>query len=269
MTSTSPVTTTESTTQSTDTQNPNPKPLPPGEVGVGEAAPATVQAPTTYISQGRTLSYTNDANGGSTLTGVSGQFTVGLNQVVFPGPIPPATVPAPPGVVVEVKTVTAGTPGQGTIGDGQIFGYDPTQNALIRFDTVTGAVLQTIDVGGTSATSAGVGMGRNGSELVVLLGRGTTIQAFDAVTGNLVGSFGGTSWASDGIGAIDGIGFNELSTIVMDYNGQVNPGSPNFGVAVAIDVTASLATGSAVPIGNPYGTSRSLELAGRRRAAWR
>ncbi len=262
VTSTSSATTSATVTTTVSTQNPNPKPLPPGEVGVNQPAPYTDNAPASYTSQGRTMNYSNDADGGSTLTSISGQFSPGLNQVVYPGPIPPATVPPPAGVSMQVDFVNAGTPGKRTIGSGQVFGYDPVANTLIRFDERSGAALQTIDVGGTPTTAAGVGLGRNGRELVVLLGRGSTIQAFDAINGNPVGSFSIGTLAADGINAIDGIGFNEQSTVVMDYNGQVVPGTPNFGAAVTIDVTASLASGNAVPIGLPYNTSRSLELLG-------
>ncbi len=236
--------------------------LPPGTQATSASLPATPFAPPTATKSGQTLTYSNDANGGSTLQGVSGTFTPGLNLVVFPPPTPPATDPSPPGIIVQVDQINAGNPGQGTIGDGQVFGYDPTANALIRFDDRTGAVLQTINVGGTPTTSAGVGLGRNGRELVVLLGRGTTVQAFDASSGAPVGRFDASLVDGVPFVGITGIGFNELSTTLTDANAQVVPGSPNFGVAVSIDVTASLATGVAQPIGGPYGTIRALEFAG-------
>jgi hypothetical protein len=242
--------------------NPNPRPLAPGTVGVSQGVPNTPTAPATYSSSGRTLSYSNDANGGSTLTSATGQFTPGLNQVVYPGPTPPAAVPSPPGILFKVESINAGAHSQPTLGNGQIYGYDPTAGALIRFDAKTGAALQSIPVGGNS-TTAGVGFGRNGSELVVLLGRGTNVQAFDAVTGSPVGSFNVSNLTTPAITSINGIGFNEQSTIITDSNAQLVPGSSNFGVAVAINVTASLAAGQAVLTSTlPYSTTRSLDLGG-------
>ena len=99
--------------------NPNPKPLLPGTVGVSQGTRNTPTAPPTYSSSGRTLGYSNDGNGGSTLTSVTGQFAATLNQVVYPGPTPPAFVPFPPGIIIQVDQINAGAPGQMTLGNGQ------------------------------------------------------------------------------------------------------------------------------------------------------
>jgi hypothetical protein len=232
------------------------RPLPPGTQAASQSVPATQIAPATFTEGSQTLSYSNDANGGSTLRGITGQFSV------YPPPTPPAADPPPPGIVVQLNQINAGTPGQQPLGDGQIYGYDPTVNALIRFDAVTGAVTGTIPVGGTATTSAGVGLGRNGRELVVLLGRGTTVQAFDASTGAPVGQFSAATVNGVAFTGITGIGFNELTSVLTDANAQLVPGSANFGVASSIDVAASLATGVTQAVGNPYGTVRALEFAG-------
>jgi len=233
-----------------------------GDQAITAGLPPTAIAPSTFVEAGRTFTYSNDANGGSTLQAISGLFAPGGNLVVSPAPTPPATDLPPPGVIVQVDQINAGNPGQATIGNGQLFGYDPTANALVRFDEQTGAPLRLINVGGTPTTSAGVGLGRNGRELVVLLGRGTTVQAFDAITGAPVGQFNASTIGGVAFTGITGIAFNELSTTLTDANAQLVPGSADFGVAVSIDVSASLATGRAQAIGSPYGTSRAVEFAG-------
>lgn len=238
------------------------RPLPPGTQGVSAGSIATRIAPGTFSSAGRTLSYSNDEKGGSTLTGVSGLFVPTANLVVSPVATPPATPIAPPGVVVQVNQIVAGTPGRGTLGDGQVYGYDPVANTLIRFDTQTGEALQSIAVGGTASPSAGVGLSRVGRQQVVLLGRGSTVQAFNVSTGASVGQFRTASLVPLGINSVAGIAFAGTTTVLTDPNGQLVAGSADFGVSVPIDVAASLASGSAVASGRPFAVARGFELGG-------
>jgi hypothetical protein len=163
-----------------------------------------------------------------------------------------------PGVNLQVATSVGGAPlGVPPLGNAQIFGFDTTSNMLIRFDSVTGQQVGTpIAVPVAGAPMTGVGLGRNNGHLVALVGEGTTIFAFDAVTGAAVGSFTTTSLASIGLKHVSDIGSNDTATYVSDAT------AGPLGEAVAIDVTASLANGFAVPTGQVFTPAREFELAG-------
>src|SRR5262249_14206555 len=118
----------------------------------------------------------------------------------------PGPPPAPPGVVVSIGDIRGGPPPSTKLHNAQVFRYDPAANALTRFDTVTGAALQTIPLAGLGTMTTGVALGRNKGQLVALIGNGSRVFAFNAVTGAAVGSFSTASLASGGFNAIDGIG---------------------------------------------------------------
>lgn len=265
LTSSVPGVTSVTTTTFTTTTggNGNPVIIPAGETAVAAGVPETATAPTTYTDAGRVTTYSNSTAGASTLTSISGLFAPTANLITTPNPANPGTPPAPPGVIIQLSQVTGNTPASGSnIGDGEIFAYDPILNVLARFDTRTGASLQTINVFGSPTTTAGVGMGRNGRELVVLLARGNTVQAYDAVTGLAVGAFTTNNLAGVGLPEIDGVGYIGTSTILTDSNAQLVAGSKDYGVAQAIDVTRSLATGVAVPLGTAYPSNDGFEFSG-------
>jgi hypothetical protein len=238
--------------------------IPAGENAVPIGAPPTPTAVASNSEAGKTLTYSN-GNGASTLTSVTGYFVPTGNLITTPNRANPGTPPAPPGVIIEANTISGATNGQLTIGASQVWGYDPTANALIRFNTVTGAALQAIAVGGTPTNSAGVGLGTNGSELVVLLARGTTVQVFDASTGAALGGFSTADLAADGINAVDGVAYTGTTTILSDSSASVaypNSAQISFGVAVSINVTSSLATGTAQVSGTPFFTDNGFSFAG-------
>lgn len=158
----------------------------------------------------------------------------------------------PTGPDVSIPRIN-GAPRATPIGDAQIFGFDPTAGTLIRFNAATGAALQTIAVPAGGTPLAGTGLGRNGGRQVVLVGAGTTVRVFDVVTGDPVGQFNAAGLASRGLLAIDGIGSSDTRTFVSD--------SAN-GLIQSLDVTASLASGQAVPIGVPFAPQREFELSG-------
>lgn len=158
----------------------------------------------------------------------------------------------PTGPEVSIPLIN-GAPRGTPIGNAQIFGFDPTAGTLIRFDAVTGAALQTIAVPAGGTPIAGTGLGRNGGRQVVLVGVGTTISVFDVVTGAPVGKFSTASLGAKGLRAIDGIGSSDTRTFVSDSKD---------GLIQSLDVTASVATGQAVPIGNPFTPQREFELSG-------
>lgn len=222
--------------------------IPPGEEAVALPQPASAVAPTTYTFAGRTQTYSNDANGGTTLASVTGQFAATPNLITTPNPANPGPPPQPPGILIQLDSVNA--PG-GQIGDAQVWAYDAVANALVRFDAVSGAILQAVPVGGTPTNAAGVGLGRNGSELVVLLARGNVVQPFDASTGTALPAFTTNDLAGYGFRSVDGVAFTGTVTVLSDSSASVPVGqaTTDFGVSVGIDVAASIAGGLAVPLG--------------------
>ena len=187
------------------------------------AAPRTSSIPTTSTSNGVTLQYTQDASGVLTLASVSGQFTAGPNLVepkpmVGPGGVP-GPPPAPPGIVAQIRHVHGAPTAQSPLGDPEVFGYDPVANTLIRFDTSTGAALQTIPLPNLGTPVAGAALGRNHGRLVALVGTGTEVLAFDALTGVPAGQFTIANLASLGLHTIDGIGSTDTRTVISDAVG--------------------------------------------------
>jgi hypothetical protein len=162
------------------------------------------------------------------------------------------TATTPTGSQITILTIN-GAPRETPIGDAQIYGFDPTTSMLVRFDAVNGNALQSIAVPASSTIYSGVGLGRNNGRQVVLVGSGSTVFAYDVGTGAAVGSFGIASLAANGLTSVDGIGSSDTRTFISD--------SPH-GLIQSIDVTASLATGQAVPLGAPFPPAREFELSG-------
>jgi hypothetical protein len=237
--------------------------IPPGETAVTPLANVSPSTPSSYTFAGRTQTYsTSSTTGATTLTSVTGVFTPTANLISTPNPANPGPNPSPPGVLFQVGAIVGGN---GTIGAGQVYGYDPTVNGLVEFNTVTGAITNVIPVGGTPTSAAGVGLGQDGSTLVVLLARGTTVQAFNASTGAPVGAFVTTSLAPYGMNAVDGVAFSGGTTVLSDSAASVpvqSSGTTNYGVATAINVPASLAQGQAVAVGSPFFTDNGFSFAG-------
>ena len=238
--------------------------IPPGETAVTPLSQVGTTIPSTYTWAGRTQTYsTSTTTGAVTLTNVTGLFTPTANLISTPNPQNPGPNPLPPGVLIQVGAVI-GT--GGAVGAGEVYGYDPTINALVEFNTVTGAAGTIIPVGGTPTTAAGVGLGRVGREIVVLLARGNTVQVFDASSGNALGSFSTTSLAPLGFTSVNGVAYTGPATVLSDSNANIpvqSEGTKDFGVMVAIDVAKSLATGSAVVLAgsSPFVTENGFSFA--------
>jgi hypothetical protein len=226
-------------------------------VGNGENFLGTPGLTQSQVSQGRNITYVTDSAGGSQLSTIAGTFMPGAN-LIEPSDVslPPHRVP-PPGVIVTIKHVNGGpTASTPPLGNAQIYGYDATANALIRFDAVTGAALQTILLPASPSRVGGVSLVRNGPELIVLVGIGPNVLAFDANNGTPVGQFSTASLASKGFTTVTGIGTSGDSTVLEDA-----ADGPN-GTLQQVDVARSLATGQAVAVGSPFSPTREFSLAG-------
>jgi hypothetical protein len=160
------------------------------------------------------------------------------------------------GIDVVINHVTGDSRSTPALGNPQIFGYDPTANTLIRFDADTGEQLQTIPLVGLGTAISGVAMARDHGALVALIGDGTTIQAFDAVSGSFVGQFSTTNLAPLGFHTIDGIGSTDYRTVITDAS------AGTAGLALRIDVSKSLDNGVAEAVGDAFAPQREFEFSG-------
>ena len=162
----------------------------------------------------------------------------------------------PPGVVINIKHVNGATASAQPLGDPLVYGYDAVANALIQFDATSGAALKTIALPASANGVGGVSLARNGSELVVLVGLGTEVLAFDATTGAAAGSFTVATSSGPGFTDVTGIATGNQTTVLEDaYDGST-------GTIQAINVAQSLATGKAVTAGSPFFPGREFALAG-------
>lgn len=169
----------------------------------------------------------------------------------------------PPGADIVIKHVR-GTPRTTPLAPPQIFAYDGTINALVRFDATTGALLQAIPLGtAPGAPVAGVTLGRDNGHLVALVGTGQTVLAFDAITGAPVGSFTTANLESQlklTNLSLAGLGSSNVQTI-LTFNATDSAGNA-VGDAATINVTESLATGKAVTVGSLFAPTRQFALDG-------
>jgi len=212
---------------------------------------------------GVNLQFVSDVAGARTLTSVAGTplivnfaslsnvpqsaATIGVN----PGP-----PPAPPGIVLSVGNINGRPRASSNLEDPNVFGYDPVANALIRFDTTTGAELQTIPLSGLGVgnMTTGVALGRDAEQLVALVGNGSTIYAFNALSGALVGQFSTANLS--GFSSVNGIGSTDNRTVIM------NSSAGSGGMAELIDLTVSLAKGQAVALAGAFSPQNEFAFAG-------
>jgi hypothetical protein len=223
-------------------------------VGNGQNFLGTPGLSQTQVSQGVVVNYITDAGSGTQLSTIGGTFAPGANLIEPTDFSLPHRVVPPPGVVLTINHVIGGpTPNTPPLGDAQIYGYDAVANALIRFDAVNGAQLQSIPLPASTSASGvgGITLARNGSEELVLVGTGTEVLAFDAVTGMGVGFF-------STVATVSGIGTGGQTTVLVT---AATPSNPD-GTAQAIDLSQSLANHQAVSTGSPYSPSRQFSLAG-------
>jgi len=226
-------------------------------VGNGQNFAGTPGLNQSAVSSGRNLTYSVDNLGGTRLTTIAGTFMPGPNLIEPRDVSKPGGPPPPPGVIVNVHHVAGGpTLGSPPLGDAQIFGYDPAAQALIRFDAVTGAQLQSIAVPASTSGGGGVALARSAGRLVALVGIGPEVVAFDAATGLPAGAFAVAGLSRSGIQSVSGLASSGESTVVVDATDGPD------GTAQAIDVTRSLATGQAVAVGSSFSPGREFVLSG-------
>ncbi|ODT99127.1 MAG: hypothetical protein ABS79_04880 [Planctomycetes bacterium SCN 63-9] len=183
------------------------------------------------------------------LAGSSGEFLTAGNIVNESVAGHPGAPPAPPGIILKVNRIKGNiTNPPNLLTDAEIFGYDATTNRLIRFNTATGDPNLTIQVPGTSPMVGGAALSRNAGHLDVVVSDGTTVYAFNAVTGAAEGSFTVTNLGLTNFTGIDALGSTDATLVIGDSNG----GAQNAGILQEVDLTQSLIAGQAVPKGAAY-----------------
>jgi hypothetical protein len=195
--------------------------------------------------------------GGTELTGVGGLLVPGSLTVDTT-----ATETSPPGVTILARRILGEATGD-LLDPAQMFGYDPTTQQLIRFDSATGNVVGTpIAVPGAPPASgqAGVGLARVDGNLYVLVGVDTRVYAYDAVTG-APAPFGSGSFSTAGFNTNGAAGPEQITGIARSDTRTVLVSAVNQ-KAQSIDVLASLTTGQAVGIGTPYTPANEFTLTG-------
>jgi hypothetical protein len=180
-------------------------------------------------------------------------------QVVLIPTTTPATTTAQVqvGTNIFIESVNA-QPRPLPVGPALIYGYDSVANALVRFDTTTGAPLATTPLSVPGSPRGEVGLARMNGALVALVGVNTTVEVFDALTAQSLGTFS-TANIFNGQ-AIDGVGQSDRNALLVSSAAQQTQ---------IIDVGKSLAAGQVVaaldnngnPVG-PYTPRREFTLAG-------
>ena len=212
---------------------------------------------------GVNLQFVSDVAGARTLTSVAGTPLIVNFASLSSVPASAATIgvnpgppPAPPGVVLSIGGIHGAPRASSSLQDPEIYGYDPVANALILFDASTGAELQTIPLSGlgVGTMTTGVALGRDAEQLVALVGNGSTIYAFNALSGALVGSFSTANLS--GFTSVNGIGSTDNRTVLMDST------AGSGGMAQVIDLTASLATGQAVAVAGAFSPQNEFTFSG-------
>jgi hypothetical protein len=199
----------------------------------------------TVTTNGVSTAYVSNGLKAQTLGSVSGVFTPGENLVVaLPTGQPPQTrPPGPPGIILAVNSVRGTTKSPiNLLKDPFIFGYDYNSDQVVpfRLDLTTGTGKQeNPDPSFTPITVKGhplvpgLNLAWHGNQLDVLVGSGMTVYAYNATTGAPDGSFTTT----EPINSIASSG----TTVVL--------GSYVTGLLYPINLSASLAAGSAQPAG--------------------
>lgn len=232
----------------------------------GGAATTPISGAVTATQNGETLGYyINPTTGEQTLTSVSGQFTAGLNLApliqTYAGTTAPLYGPPPqiPGVILSINHINGPARPASGIGGPQVFGYDSVTNALVAFDVTTGTpTLKIPNALPTAGVEAGVTLARNNGSQVVLVSNGSNVYAYNPTTGASVGHFSVATPAVQAAGLTNPtrLGTADALTVIAD------PTANGLGTVLPINVTASLASGQAVPAGPAFTPTRAFALSG-------
>lgn len=202
-----------------------------------------------YLQEGEPIS-TGTTTGSFIATG--GASIGGINQVSSATVSENQPTEGPTGIEIRIDRIDAGPTETPPFGNPQVFAVDPAAKTLIRFDTKTGNSTLTVPIPTLADATPSVGLASRGDELLVLVGNVQEVLAFNAVTGNSVGTFSTANLAALGLTEVDGIGSSSTRTLLTATNGS----------AVRVDIAASLASGQAVSVGSAFTPQREFVFNG-------
>jgi hypothetical protein len=200
---------------------------------------------TNTSAQGVTTTYVRTKPGGVMLTAVGGSFTAQQNITeALPAGQPADTPPpAPPGVILKINTIAGDPAGPiDLLTDPVLFGYDPKTGDVVKFtvdlatDKTTGhQTLLTLPNAqfATKPTTVAVNLGTYNDQVVLLVGAGTTVAAYDPNTGAFVAKFATTS-------PVNAIGTGDQVTLLGSYT--TNSSAQGSQQITAVNLQQSLAT---------------------------
>jgi hypothetical protein len=213
----------------------------PASVTAGTTGSETVNTGASG-SSGSSSTIVSDAFLVQSLAGINGEFFSAGNILNVSNPQNPGPPPAPPGIVIRINHINGNVASvPNLLTDAKVFGYDQTTGQVVRFSldltkaglfqgtgTVdpTFAPIQVQPPGSTAPVS--VSVGRDGSRDALLVATGTTITAYDATYGTLLGAF----TAPPGF-SIAAMGSTDILTVIGDTSPAVNQ-------LQSIDIAASL-----------------------------
>lgn len=189
-----------------------------------------------------------------TLAGGDGEFVSAGNLLLTTTSHGDPGLPKPPpGVVIAIDRIQgdlSAVPDLQT--DSRIFGYDPTTGQVLRFQLDLNKGAGVVDPAWTPISvpgapqDVGLALGRDGQRLVLLVNDGASISAYDATYGTALGSFtvpAGyfATGSTDSFTVIGNVATNQLEQI---------------------DVSRSLAAGTAVKTASNYTPPAGLSLLG-------
>jgi hypothetical protein len=105
---------------------------------------------------------------------------------------------------------------------------------------------------------AGVTLVRNQGSVLLLIADGSNVYAYNANNGSSVGHFSTANLAASGLVNPTRIGSADATTVLADPNAGPN----SLGVIQTINLTKSLESGVAAPLGAPYASQNGFGLSG-------
>ncbi len=244
-----------------------PSGLTTGEVGINNrnssnGSSSSSSSTTTTTSSGTTVGTSSNNNSSvivtgafrvQSLAGINGEFATAGNIINVSTPGAPGPPPAPPGIVLKINHVNGNIVpplmAPNLLTDNEIFGLDATTGQVVRFNltpttTKTGELdmsqqTGTLDPTWTplkppgSATPVAISVGRDGTQLVLLVSTGYQIWVYDATSGTLLGSFTTGDFDATALGSTD----------TLTVMGEVGTNQQ----LQMIDISRSLEAGTAEP----------------------
>jgi hypothetical protein len=172
----------------------------PSTVTAGESTTASTSSSSSNV-------YVSDAFLVQSLAGINGEFVSAGNIVEVPTPGAPGPPPAPPGIVLKINHINGNiAPAPNLLTDNVIFGLDATTGQVVRFNltpatTKRGEVDMSVQTGTEDSNFAlskppagstppvAISLGRDDTQLVLLVSTGSQISVYDPTSGAFIGSF--------------------------------------------------------------------------------